>query len=110
MTESTAENPLFPIVLYLVASARDCLEEPLIYGPFRIIEGVSRLVEAAGRIDGLPNDDFLLELKQSIDAQKYTVMADRAEFARWLGELLARCAAESKRRNLGEPSYRSQQS
>jgi hypothetical protein len=88
-------DPLFDHALYLVASARDCLDEPLIYGPLRMIEGVSRLVEA------LPDDEFLQGRKQVIDHEKYEVMADRDRFAAWLDELLAQFAAESKRRNLG---------
>jgi hypothetical protein len=88
-------DPLFDHALYLVASARDCLDEPLIYGPLRMIEGVSRLVEA------LPDDEFLQGRKQVIDHEKYEVMADRDRFATWLDELLAQFAAESKRRNLG---------
>lgn len=99
MTESQAENPLFAVVVYLVASARDCLDEPLIYGPFRIIEGVSHLIEASESIPGLAEDPFMKELKVWIDEHKYNVMADRESFAEWLGELLARCATEAKRRN-----------
>src|SRR5262249_14933933 len=38
------DSDRFRMALYLVASARDCLDEPLIYGPFRMIEGVSRLL------------------------------------------------------------------
>ena len=84
----------FRMALYLVASARDCLEEPLIYGPFRMIEGVSRLLT-----DYAPMDDFLAEMKVQIDQQKYNVMADRDAFGRWLDELLARFGAEAARRN-----------
>jgi len=102
MKSQQPENPLFAVALYLVASARDCLDEPLIYGPFRIVEGVSRLVDAATEIPGLPRDDFLIDLKRSIDENKYAIMADRGAFTSWLGDLLARCAAESKRRNLGD--------
>jgi Family of unknown function (DUF6092) len=102
VTASVTENPLFAVALYLVASARDCVDEPLIYGPFRIVEGVSRLVEAAATIPGLPEDEFLLELRQSIDEHKYAIMTDREGFVDWLGDLLARCAAEAKRRNLGD--------
>ena len=87
-------DELFEHALYLVASARDCLDEPLIYGPFRMIEGVSRLVEA------FPDDWFLQEQKQAIDREKYEVMGDRERFAAWLDEILRRFAAESKRRNL----------
>jgi hypothetical protein len=88
-------DPLFDHTLYLVASARDCLDEPWIYAPLRLIEGVSRLIEA------LPQDEFLQEQKQTIDREKWQVMGDRDRFAAWLDELLRQFAAESKRRNLG---------
>jgi nitroreductase len=84
----------FRMALYLVASARDCLDEPLVYGPFRMIEGVSRLLS-----DCAPGDGFLAEMKAQIDRQKYNVMADREAFGRWLDELLARFGAEAARRN-----------
>ena len=84
----------FRLALYLVASARDCLDEPLVYGPFRMIEGVSRLLS-----DCAPLDGFLAEMKAQIDRQKYDVMADREAFGRWLDELLARFGAEAARRN-----------
>ncbi len=88
-------DPFFDHVTYLVASARDCLDEPLIYGPLRLVEGVSRLIEA------LPDDDFLQQQKRVIDAEKWEVMGDRELFATWLDELLRVFAAEAKRRNLG---------
>lgn len=84
----------FELALYLVASARDCLDEPLIYGPFRMIEGVSRLIES------FPADEFLARAKETIDAEKYNVMADRDAFAAWLDDVLREFAAEAKRRNL----------
>jgi hypothetical protein len=87
-------NALFEHAVYLVASARDCLDEPLIYGPFRMIEGVSRL------IDAFPEDEFLARQKEMIDREKYEVMADRDRFASWLDEILRQFAAESKRRNM----------
>ena len=89
-------EPLFDHALYLVASARDCLDEPLIYGPFRMIEGVSRLIES------FPEDEFLRAQKEVIDREKYEVMADRDRFAAWLDEILRQFAAESKRRNLAD--------
>jgi hypothetical protein len=87
-------NALFEHAVYLVASARDCLDEPLIYGPFRMIEGVSRL------IDAFPDDEFLARQKEVIDREKYEVMGDRDRFASWLDEILRQFAAESKRRNM----------
>lgn len=91
----TAER-LFEHALYLVASARDCLDEPLIYGPFRMIEGVSRLIAA------FPDDEFLAAAKEQIDREKFEVMGDRERFAAWLDEILRGFAAEAKRRNLEE--------
>jgi hypothetical protein len=86
----------FELALYLVAAARDCLDEPLIYGPFRMIEGVSKLLSAVGP------DAFLAQAKETIDREKYNVMGGREQFADWLDDLLRDFAAEAKRRNLAE--------
>jgi hypothetical protein len=91
-------SELFVSVLYLVASARDCLDEPLIYGPFRMIEGVSRMLATSH------GDPFLSRMKVAIDGEKYNVMGDRASFARWLDDLLRDFAAEAKRRNAPAPA------
>ena len=91
-----SDDKLFEHALYLVASARDCLDEPIIYAPLRLIEGVSRLIEA------FPDDEFLRAQKDVIDSEKWAVMGDREQFAAWLDVLLRHFAAESKRRNLGE--------
>jgi hypothetical protein len=90
---TTGASEMFVNALYLVASARDCIDEPLIYGPFRMIEGVSRMLEAS---DG---DSFLSKMKVAIDAEKYSVMGGRESFTRWLDDLLRDFAAEAKRRN-----------
>jgi hypothetical protein len=84
----------FELALYLVASARDCLDEPLLYGPFRMVEGVSKLLARPG------GDEFLARAKETIDSEKYNVMGERERFAAWLDELLRDFAAEAKRRNL----------
>jgi hypothetical protein len=83
----------FELALYFVASARDCLDEPLVYGPFRMVEGVSRMLDEA-------DDPFLARMKEEIDREKYKVMGRRDQFAAWLDALLRHMAAEAKRRNL----------
>jgi heme-degrading monooxygenase HmoA len=95
MSAPAREDAVFELALYLVASARDCLDEPLIYGPFRMIEGVSRLIERLGG-----EDEFLRSSKDTIDGEKYKVMAAREAFAAWLDELLRGFSAEAKHRNL----------
>ncbi len=91
MTERAQAD--FELALYLVAAARDCLDEPLIYGPFRMIEGVSRLLAS---VEG---DEFLASAKETIDREKYNVMGGREEFAAWVDDLLRAFATEAKRRN-----------
>lgn len=94
------ESALFRMALYLVASARDCLDEPLIYGPFRMIEGVSRLLGDDATRAGTAGEAFLDTIRTTIEKEKYNVMADRKAFARWLDDLLNQFAVEAKRRNL----------
>lgn len=98
VASAASASDLFVMATYLVASARDCLDEPLIYGPFRMIEGASRMLE-------IPHADaFLARMKAEIDREKYNVMADRASFARWLDDLLREFAAEGARRNASAPA------
>ena len=99
MSAPAREDAVFEHALYLVASARDCLDEPLIYGPFRMIEGVSRLIERLGG-----EDEFLRSSKETIDREKYNVMAAREAFAAWLDELLRGFSAEAKHRNIDTSS------
>jgi hypothetical protein len=94
-----SETALFAPLVYLVASARDCLDGPIVYAALRMVESVSRLVEAMERA-GLPEDTFLAAARRQIDAEKDTVMADREAFIAWLDRLLADFAAEAKRRNV----------
>jgi hypothetical protein len=92
------QSPLFDPLVYLVASARDCLDGPILYAALRMIESVSRLVEAMDEA-GLPRDDFLSAAKRQIDEEKDNVMADRERFVAWLDRLLAEFATEAKHRN-----------
>jgi hypothetical protein len=94
------QSPLFDPLVYLVASARDCLDGPILYAALRMVEAVSRLVEAAGEVPGLADDPFLADAKRRIDEEKDTVMADRERFVTWLDGLLFDFASEARRRNI----------
>ena len=86
----------FRLATFLVTAARDVVDEPAIYGPFRMIDAVDRLM--AGSFD----DDFLTQMKPELEREKQKVMSDRDAFVAWLDDLAARFAAEAKRRNLAE--------
>ena len=86
----------FRLATFLVTAARDLVDEPAIYGPFRMIDAVDRLMAPAF------DDDFLRTVQPELEREKYKVMSDRDAFVAWLDEVAARFAAEAKRRNLGE--------
>lgn len=96
------EAELFEYVLYLVSCARLSLDEPPIYGSFRLIEGASRLIEAAPRW-GIGEDDALARARASIEEHKLQMIDEQDAYRDWLGELLGELAAEATERNLRLP-------
>ncbi len=90
------DQAAFRLATFLVTAARDVVDEPAIYGPFRMVDAVDRLIA------GVFDDDFLRELKPELEREKQKVMTDRDAFVRWLDDLAARFAAEARRRNLAE--------
>ncbi len=102
MSEAKRDDPLFDFVLYLITSARVSLDERAIYGSFRLIEGASRLIEAAEEIPGLQVDDFLRAKRNSIDRNKARMMLEKDGYRTWLTDLATELASESVKRSMGE--------
>jgi len=92
----TTDQAAFRLATFLVTAARDLVNEPAIYGPFRMVDAVDRLMA------GVFDDDFLRDLKPTLEREKQKVMSDRDAFVTWLDELAAKFASEAKRRNLAE--------
>jgi Family of unknown function (DUF6092) len=92
-----SESPeAFRLATFLVTAARDVIDEPAIYGPFRMVDAVDRLVARAF------DDDFLRRIQPELEREKQKVMSDREAFVAWLDDLSARFAVEAKRRNLAD--------
>lgn len=92
---SGAAHPqAFRLATFLVTAARDMVDEPAIYGPFRMVDAVDRLIARSF------DDDFLREIQPELERQKQKVMSDREGFVAWLDDLAARFAREAKRRNM----------
>jgi len=92
---------IFDLATYLVASARDCVDEPLIYGPLRMLEGVNKII-MLGEGDPRFRDDFLSKMHSRVTTDVLKVMSDREEFKKALDDLLLEFAAESRRRAMGK--------
>ncbi len=103
MSVAQHDDPLFDFILYLVTSARVSLDERAIYGSFRLIEGASRLIEAAEEIPGLKVDDFLRAKRASIDRNKARMMLEKDAYRAWLTDLAAGLASESVKRSMDQP-------
>jgi len=94
----TAHPQAFRLATFLVTAARDMVDEPAIYGPFRMVDAVDRLIARSF------DDDFLKEIQPELEREKQKVMSDREGFVTWLDDLAARFAREAKRRNMEAPS------
>ncbi len=92
-------DALFELATYLIASARDCLEEPQIYGPLRMIVGVEKIIEM-GKLDPSLRDEFLEAKRGTIAKETLAVMSDRKAFSRTLDEILLAFSDEMSRRKI----------
>jgi hypothetical protein len=100
--ETGRENRLFELVAYLTSCSRLSLDEPPIYGSFRLIEAVGRVVDAADALD-IPVDAEIRSAREQIEANKLLMIDDHDGYRAWLDSLLAEVAEEATRRNLESP-------
>ncbi len=77
---------LIKLFCYMITSARGCVEEPKLYGPFRLIDSVGRIIALLDN-EGLA-DDFLKKEVAKIEESKYLVMQDEKGFTKFLDELV----------------------
>jgi len=92
------KSNFFTLLSFLVVSARNCVEEPKLYGPFRLIDGASKLIEILEG-EGLA-DEFFLKVRRKIEDKKYSVMNSENEFIKFLDNLTLDFADELKKRKI----------
>lgn len=86
------------LLSFMCSSARGCVEEPLLYGPLRIIDSVRRIIDILETV-GI-EDDFLEREKRKIEERMNLVMYDEQGFIELLDELVmdfAKKVKESKK-------------
>lgn len=96
MYKERFKNDLFELFSFLIVSARNCVKEPILYGPLRLIDGVSRLIVILEK-EGL-TDEFLLRMRKRIEDKKYSVITNKDEFTKFLDDLTLDFADELKKR------------
>jgi steroid delta-isomerase-like uncharacterized protein len=86
---------VFDVSVYLIACARDCLDEPPLFGPRRMVEATARLTTVA------PDDPALHRLAAQIEERRGALLGmDRDAFAVWLDGVVGDLAGETLRREL----------
>ncbi len=89
---SQVNKMLLEFIAFLAASARNCLDEPPLYGSLRLADAISRLIKLAPQIPGYVDDPAFRELADFIDKGKVTVMRSREEYAAFLEQLVEKIA------------------
>jgi hypothetical protein len=87
---------LIDLISYMTTSARGLIDEPQLYGPFRLVEGVSRICGFLEKQDGV-DQEFLSRLRETIDQGKFSVMTDVEAFTGMLDEAVLMVARQLKK-------------
>lgn len=80
----------YKLICYMATSACNLIGEPALYGPFRLVDASSRLIdilEEAGSVNV-----ELIEARKLIEEKKYLVMNDEEAFGAFLNELVMKLA------------------
>ncbi len=83
----TEEKDLYyDLICFLATSARGSVKEPNLYGSFRMVEAIERLIDVMGKRKDV--EDFYLGLRDEIKKRKYSVMEDEREFIEFLDDIV----------------------
>ncbi len=74
------------LLCFMVTSAAGCVNEPKLYGPFRLIDSVERIITLLDN-EGLA-DDFLKNARAKIGEKKYILGYDEEGFIKFLDEMV----------------------
>jgi len=85
---------IYDLIGYMASSAKELVIDPKMYGPFRLIDAVSRLIELLEKEGSA--DEFMLSLKNYINEEKFSLMTDEEHFIAFLDEVVNRIALFTK--------------
>jgi len=88
------EDGLFELSMFLLTSARGCVDEPKIYGSFRLMDALSRLCDVYSRSDKLEPDKFLSDIKDQVDKAKEKMDLSKEEFVESMDDLIVKFTDE----------------
>ncbi|AGK62008.1 hypothetical protein Asulf_02045 [Archaeoglobus sulfaticallidus PM70-1] len=95
MNDGELNKEFFELLCYVLTSARGLMDEPKMYGPFRLVDTASRIISILEK-HGIA-DDFLAEERKKIDEGKYSVMESEEKFKEFLDRIIQDFAEELKK-------------
>jgi len=93
-----SEEDLYETLAFLFSSAHLLVNEPHLYGTFRLTDAASRLMGFALEGGQLEDDEFLRGLKEDVDGRKFLLMTDEEAYFQLLEDATREMAKEMKRR------------
>ena len=99
MSKKATDEAIFEFATFLVTSARGLFEEPQIYGTFRLLDALTRLVEMCRRLEWCVPDVFLEQVQRGREENSGLVMSDLGGYKKFVDELVRDFAKELKRRS-----------
>ena len=94
-----SEDGLYEVLAFLFSSAHILVNEPHLYGTFRLIDGASRLIGFALESGQLEDEEFLRRLKEDVDQRKFLLMTDEETYFKLLEESTRAMARQMKKRS-----------
>lgn len=93
---STPEQYIFELALFLLTASQESITEPRIYPTLRLLDAISRLADLYSKTDLLKPDEFLIEAKKEIDANKTRAIA--SEPAKFIDDMIIKFTNELRKR------------
>lgn len=79
-------DDLLNYLSFIISSAKGCLKEPKIYGPFRLVESLDKLIKILEK-NNILIDELVLNIAQKINYGKSSFMEDESAFIEMLDEI-----------------------
>ena len=80
------EREFFELICFMVTSARNLIQENRLYGPLRLVDAASRLVDILEKLD--LKSPRLEAIKERIEEGENTVMESEEKFTAFLENLV----------------------
>lgn len=77
---------LLNYLAYIISSAKGCLKEPKIYGPFRLVDSIELLIKLLQK-NNITIDQSILKIVQKMNAEKLSFMEDESSFIEMLDKV-----------------------